>query len=151
MRTRRTMENWADVGSGTGALDLIRVPWLSTYWASGPETRRRSVAELGEALGLGLALGVALGAALVVAVLALALAVHVDDPDRRAERAVAAVGLELLAPGGPAAVAIAAVPAPAAAAVAAATAASAAAAGAPAAAATAAPVVLAARVDDRLD
>ena len=152
IRTRRTKENWADVGNGTGrrmlvgalranvnrgrdvgatrpapsrdheasAASPVSKRAVSTYDPlRPPDTRcppsavdvRRAalVAELGEALGLGLALGVALGAALVVAVAALALAVDVHDPDGRAERAVAAVGLELLAACGPAAVAVAAI------------------------------------------
>src|SRR6478672_6095223 len=108
-----------------------------------------SVAELGKALGFSLALGLSLLALLFLALAAGVLDVH--DSYRRAERAVAAVRLEILAPTAAAAIAvIAAVSAAAALAAAVATAASAALTSAAAAPAPAA-LVGAARVDDRLD
>src|SRR4051794_20894105 len=107
---------------------------------------RTSVAELGEALGLGLALGLTLLALLLLALAAAVL--DVDDAYRGAERAVATVGLEVLAAAAAAAAIVAAVGAAAALAVATATAAAlAAASAAPAPAA----LVGAARVDDGLD
>src|SRR4051812_47990786 len=109
---------------------------------------RTSVAELGEALGLGLALGLTLLALLLLALAAAVL--DVDDPYRGAERAVAAMGLEVLAAAAAAAAIVAAVGAAAALAAAVATATAAALAAASAAPAPAA-LVGAARVDDGLD
>src|SRR3954454_25335691 len=73
IHTRRTNENCADVGSGTGGADVRRPGRQApeSLLARGRKCSVGLVAVLGEALGLGLALGLALRVALVLAVAAL--------------------------------------------------------------------------------